>query len=392
VLGDHPNESDGSGAAGVREHALSLALDVASGIENDWGRLQAIQALAPRLQDGEVTRLLDLARSLNDARHRAAALVAVAPRLDASGAERAGAAARGIIDARSRLAVLLALATRPDPSLRERALYAALALGNTPGLLEADARAEALASLAPLLDAAQLDRALSAALATALKRGSVREIAALARHLDAGARATALAVALDAVEALKSPGAAADALTTLAPHLDKVTEQRAFNVAMALDSVEHRVSALVALAPRADDDSLARMLDFACTVGDAGAREKLLRTVVPCLRGAHRHACWNLCWHCPTGANARCCSTCSCRASIRRCSSARLTPRSSFLPATLRTRTFGRGLSTRWRLASTARCLTERSLGSARSLTSVTSGERLPCSHRACRTRSMCCR
>lgn len=205
------------------------ALDIATGIVDDWPRVRALEALAPMLRTTQLDKALDLADALDDQHLQAKALVALAPHLDAAQLDRGLAIAHRITNRWSRVQALTGVAPRLAEPARTTAVTRLL---NLVASLRSDGfQATALTALAPNLTPSEINSALSI-------------VSVMRDENDRGA-----------------------ALTGLVPHLHGATrthaQQHALHSARMKDNVVSRISALAKIAAHLVDHDRTRTLDQA---------------------------------------------------------------------------------------------------------------------------------
>jgi hypothetical protein len=234
----------------VRREAL-LSIDK---IENEEERADQLIAFAPYLESASkeafprlleqalTTTILMVRRAL-----RARLLVALAPHLTPDLQGEAIAAVHNMTSERERATLLAQLA----PTLPSNMLVASLAVAYT--MREQDSRVHALSTLAHYVpDYAKQQTTLDALASATNLPNYLERVNTLVMLLDIlpdPLRQQALTNALETARLIENESARARALNILGAHLPESLLLRAFGIAQELESAEHRLNALLGLAP-----------------------------------------------------------------------------------------------------------------------------------------------
>ncbi len=206
---------------------------------------RVLSALAPHLPPELISQALAAAQAVGDEYVRVLALNAMAPRLPPEQRRRvlseALEAAQAIGDESSRARALSDLA--PRRRVLSEALEAAQAIGAE------SSRAYALSDLAPHLPPDQLSRALETAQAIGDESSRARALSALAPRLPPGQRRRVLSEALQTAQAIGDESSRAYALSDLAPHLPSELLADALVALLEISERMTRSKLLVSLTP-----------------------------------------------------------------------------------------------------------------------------------------------
>lgn len=248
--------------AQVREDALRTI----EAIESEDERADALIALAPYMESASKTdyptvleHALAIAIGMQRRPLRARMLVSLAPHLTSDLQVEAIAAVNSLTSDRERATLLTALA----PTLSESLVVASLAVAYT--MREQDSRVQALAALARCAPASMKSQTLLDALAAANNLANhferVRVLVSLVELMPPSMRDQTMTNALESARLIENESARARALNLLGSYLHETLLERALGVSRELINVDHRLSALIGLAPYLPDRLYATVLN-----------------------------------------------------------------------------------------------------------------------------------
>jgi|APLak6261658528_1056013.scaffolds.fasta_scaffold00295_2 hypothetical protein len=273
----------------LQADVLGEALSAARVIVNEWGRADAMVALAPQLRSDQLSKALSEAHAMWSEEGRARLLTGLAPHLRDEQMEEALALAQGISREPYRAKALAVLSARLDGERRTDVLSEALS-GARESASEYE-RTEALAALAPQLCGPHLDEALATTRAIVDEMYRVQALAALVPRLSEYRQADVLGEALFAARAIMHEWFRSQALASLAPllcgELQAVVlgEALAATRSVANEAVVAKV--LSALAPQLRDKQLHVALTMALAIGNENCRADAMMALAPQLTGEY---------------------------------------------------------------------------------------------------------